>query len=112
MTQLWRAIVVLSVGVASASPRDFVPFFGQREQRSLVNTFPFNNVDSQVGMKMIIIIVIIITTITTMMIIINTFPFNKVDSQLPERETRQGLDNSVSSIPFSAVASSYAGGKR
>ena len=78
MTQLWRAIVVLSVGVASASPRDFVPFFGQREQRSLVNTFPFNN----------------------------------VDSQLPERETRQGLDNSVSSIPFSAVASSYAGGKR
>jgi len=78
MTQLWRAIVVLSVGVATASPRDFVPFFGQREQRSLVNTFPFNN----------------------------------VDSQLPERETRQGLDNSVSSIPFSAVASSYAGGKR
>ena len=79
MTQLWRAIVVLSVGVASASPRDFVPFFGQqREQRSLVNTFPFND----------------------------------VDSQLPERETRQGLDNSVSSIPFSAVASSYAGGKR
>ena len=98
MTQLWRAIVVLSVGVASASPRDFVPFFGQREQRSLVNTFPFNNVDSQVGMMMIIII--------------NTFPFNKVNSQLPERETRQGLDNSVSSIPFSAVASSYAGGKR
>ena len=78
MTQLWRAVVVLSVGVASASPRDFVPFFGQREQRSLVNTFPFND----------------------------------VDSQLPERETRQGLDNSVSSIPFSAVASSYAGGKR
>jgi len=78
MTQLWRAIVVLSVGVASASPRDFVPFFGQREQRSLVNTFPFND----------------------------------VDSQLPERETRQGLDNSISSIPFSAVASSYAGGKR
>ena len=71
--------MVLSVGVASASPRDFVPFFGQqREQRSLVNTFPFND----------------------------------VDSQLPERETRQGLDNSVSSIPFSAVASSYAGGKR
>ena len=98
MTQLWRAILVLSVGVASASPRDFVPFFGQREQRSLVNTFPFNNVDSQVGMMMIIII--------------NTFPFNKVNSQLPERETRQGLDNSVSSIPFSAVASSYAGGKR
>ena len=26
--------------------------------------------------------------------------------------TSQGLDNSVSSIPFSAVASSYAGGKR
>ena len=109
MTQLWRAIVVLSVGVASASPRDFVPFFGQREQRSLVNTFPFNNVDAQVGMMMIIIIVIIITT---MIITINTFPFNKVNSQLPERETRQGLDNSVSSIPFSAVASSYAGGKR
>ena len=108
MTQLWRAIVVLSVGVASASPRDFVPFFGQREQRSLVNTFPFNNVNSQVGMKMIIIVIII----TTMMIIMNTFPFNKVNSQLPERETRQGLDNSVSSIPFSAVASSYAGGKR
>ena len=77
MTQLWRAVVVFSVGVASASPRDFVPFFG-REQRSLVNTFPFND----------------------------------VNSQLPERETRQGLDNSVSSIPFSAVASSYAGGKR
>ena len=44
--------------------------------------------------------------------LVNTFPFNDVDSQLPERETRQGLDNSVSSIPFSAVASSYAGGKR
>ena len=59
-------------------------------------------------LKMIIIVIII----TTMMIIMNTFPFNKVDSQLPERDTRQGLDNSVSSIPFSAVASSYAGGKR
>ena len=110
MTQLWRAILVLSVGVASASPRDFVPFFGQREQRSLVNTFPFNNVDSQVGMMLMMIIIVII--ITTMIITINTFPFNKVNSQLPERETRQGLDNSVSSIPFSAVASSYAGGKR
>ena len=42
----------------------------------------------------------------------NTFPFNGIDEELPERDSRQGLDNSVSSIPFSDVASSYAGGKR
>jgi len=42
----------------------------------------------------------------------NTFPFNGIDGELPERDSRQGLDNSVSSIPFSDVASSYAGGKR
>ena len=41
----------------------------------------------------------------------NTFPFNNVEDALPSRETRQGLDK-ASSIPFSEVASSYAGGKR
>ena len=44
--------------------------------------------------------------------LVNTFPFNGIDGELPERDSRQGLDNSVSSIPFSDVASSYAGGKR
>ena len=77
MTQLCLVLLGLSVGVTTASARNFVPFFG-REQRSLVNTFPFNN----------------------------------VDDALPARETRQGLDNSISSIPFTAVAASYAGGKR
>ena len=41
----------------------------------------------------------------------NTFPFNNVEEALPSRETRQGLE-SANSIPFSDVASSYAGGKR
>merc|ERR1719187_2208718 len=44
--------------------------------------------------------------------LVNTFPFNGIDGELPARDSRQGLDNSVSSIPFSDVASSYAGGKR
>jgi len=44
--------------------------------------------------------------------LVNTFPFNGIDGEVPERDSRQGLDNSVSSIPFSDVASSYAGGKR
>ena len=42
----------------------------------------------------------------------NTFPFDGIDEELPERETREGFDNLVSGIPFSDVASSYAGGKR
>ena len=77
MTQLCLVLLGLSVGVTTASARNFVPFFG-REQRSLANTFPFNN----------------------------------VEDALPSRETRQGLDNSISSIPFTAVAASYASKKR
>merc|ERR1719187_751147 len=44
--------------------------------------------------------------------LVNTFPFNGIDGELPARDFRQGLDNSKSSVPFSDVASSYAGGKR
>ena len=40
----------------------------------------------------------------------NSFPFNGIDAELPERDSRQGLESA--SVPFSDVASSYAGGKR
>ena len=40
----------------------------------------------------------------------NSFPFNGIDEELPERDSRQGLESA--SVPFSDVASSYAGGKR
>ena len=40
----------------------------------------------------------------------NSFPFNRIDAELPERDSRQGLESA--SVPFSDVASSYAGGKR
>ena len=40
----------------------------------------------------------------------NSFPFIGIDEELPERDSRQGLESA--SVPFSDVASSYAGGKR
>ena len=40
----------------------------------------------------------------------NSFPFNGIDAELPGRASRQGLESA--SVPFSDVASSYAGGKR
>ena len=42
--------------------------------------------------------------------LVNSFPFNGIDAELPERDSRQGLESA--SVPFSDVASSYAGGKR
>ena len=42
--------------------------------------------------------------------LVNSFPFNGIDAELPERDSRQGSESA--SVPFSDVASSYAGGKR
>ena len=104
MTQLWRATLVLAVGVSrvSATPRDFVPFFGQQvpqdqehvqhvlqahyvhhvhEARHVHEAHHVHHVLQQVQQD------------REQRSLVNTFPFNSVDEQLPERETRQVRQN-------------------
>jgi hypothetical protein len=92
MAQLCLALLGLTVGAAASPQRDFVPFFGSRGARSLVGTFPFRS-----------------AAVHCCSALHCTAPSSDA-GPLPGREQRQ--DNSVSSIPFNEVASSYAGGKR
>ena len=153
MTQLWRATLVLAVGVSrvSTTPRDFVPFFGQQvpqDQKHVQHVLQVHHIPTMPTMS-IMSTKPIMSTMSTMSSsrcsrtgssgawwtrspstlwtsscrrgrrgrlgktcwlcwLLNAAGLTK----FVDYYTSQGLDNSVSSIPFSAVASSYAGGKR
>ena len=95
MTQLWRATLVLAVGVStvSATPRDFVPFFGQQvpqDQEHVQHVLQVHHIHHVHNAHHVLQQV---QQDREQRSLVNTFPFNSVDEQLPERETRQVRQN-------------------
>ena len=101
MTQLWRATLVLAVGVStvSATPRDFVPFFGQQvpqDQEHVHHVHQVHHIHHAHYANHAHCVQHVVQQVQQdreQRSLVNTFPFNSVDEQLPERETRQVRQN-------------------
>ena len=107
MTQLWRATLVLAVGVSrvSTTPRDFVPFFGQQvpqdqehvqhvlQVHHIQHAHYVHHVHEAHHVHEVHHVLQQVQQDREQRSLVNTFPFNSVDEQLPERETRQVRQN-------------------
>ena len=107
MTQLWRATLVLAVGVSrvSTTPRDFVPFFGQQvpqdqghvqhvlQVHHIHHAHYVHHVHEAHHVHYVHPVLQQVQQDREQRSLVNTFPFNSVDEQLPERETRQVRQN-------------------